>query len=185
MFNPFSIARRFKEMQSEIETLRDLLHRQGSTMAQEFMRLKNPELFPPNISEPLTEEQENIIKEFLENSKLPEQIRRDFMARGGYVGQRAMYRFGERTTDLMVPTDQVRSVRGPAAGVPGTASATVVVRAGEELRDMGDGLIARFGHIRVRPRITGLDDLIREENRLMDREAWDNMDLADIPNDKE
>lgn len=37
-----------------------------------------------NITDPLTPEQEKIFKEFNENSKLPEQIRRDF-ARGGQV----------------------------------------------------------------------------------------------------
>lgn len=148
MWNPFKTNQRLKDLQSEVDCLRDLLQKHSTTMAHELFKLKNPwyERSQSTVGQPLTEEQEKIVREFNENSKLPEQIRRGF-ASGGHIGMRAaLGRFGE------APSEQTRASDQYPSPTPGDVNIEV---------------------------------LIREEQRMMDREAWDQLDLDDIGKPKE
>lgn len=58
------------------------------------------------LGNPLTPEQEEIVKEFSENKSLPEQIRRHF-AHGGAFNRAATGRFGEAPSEQTRSTDQV------------------------------------------------------------------------------
>ena len=161
--NPFTMwweSRRDRKAMLEMATnigedMRQLLaqvtEHQTST-AHELFKLKNPwyERSQSTVGQPLTEEQEKIVREFNENSKLPEQIRRGF-ASGGHIGMRAsLGRFGE------APSEQTRSTDDVYAMEPGDVNVTVKI--------LGD---------------TDLDDLIREDNAQRDQEAAENQELLE------
>lgn len=148
MFNPFKTNQRLKDLQSEVDCLRDLLQKHATTMAHELFKLKNQwyERSQSTVGQPLTPEQEDIVREFNENRKLPEEIRRGF-ASGEHIGMRAaLGRFGE------APSEQTRASGQYPSPTPGDVNIEV---------------------------------LIREEQRMMDREAWDQLDLDDIGKPKE
>lgn len=99
MFNPFKTNRRLQELEKEVVKLQELVQKHATTVAHELYKLKNPHLHAEcNLQDPLTPEQEEIIKEFNKNIKLPEQIRRGF-ASGGYVGHRAAMFAGGMMTE--------------------------------------------------------------------------------------
>lgn len=137
------------------EDMRNLLEQVAKHQAEtahELFKLKNPWYgrAESTLGNPLTEEQEKIVKEFNENNKLPEQIRRSF-ASGGHIGMRAaLGRFGE------APSEQTRSTDSFHAIEPGNVNVTVKI--------LGD---------------TDLDDLIREDNAQRDQEAAENQELLE------
>lgn len=152
MWNPFKTNQRLKDLQSEVDCLRDLLQKHATTVAHELFKLKNPwyERSQSTVDNPLTPEQEDIVREFNENSKLPEQIRRSF-ASGGHIGMRAaLGRFGEAPSEQTRSSDDVHPVE------PGDVNVTVTI--------LGN---------------TDLDDLIREDNAQRDQEAAENQELLE------
>lgn len=145
-----ALQRQLAEVNKQLASLGAIIAQHQAVTAKEFFFLKNPGMKPTTVHEPLTEEQEKIVREFNENSKLPEQIRRGF-ASGGFVGMRAaLGRFGEAPSEQTRSTDQIRAVP------PGDVSVTVKV--------LGD---------------TDLDDLIREDNAQRDQEAAENQELLE------
>ena len=145
--NPFTM---WWEHRRNNQAIISLAKQVGKDMHEVRLRLdkleKKPAAMDSNLHEPLTPEQEDIVRIFNENRKLPEEIRRGF-ASGGHVGMRAaLGRFGE------APSEQTRR--------------------------------ADDVHL-VQPGDVNIEVLIREEQRVMDREAWDKLDLDDIPDPKE
>lgn len=161
--NPFTMwwetrkqNRQIMEMAKQVgEDMRNLLEQVAKHQAEtahELFKLKNPwyERSQSTLGNPLTKEQEDIVREFNENSKLPEQIRRSF-ASGGHIGMRAaLGRFGEAPSEQTRSTDAVHPVQ------PGNVNVTVKI--------LGD---------------TELDDLIREDNAQRDQEDWENRELLE------
>lgn len=203
-----------KQVGEDMRELLEQVAKHQAETAHELFKLKNPwyERSQATVDEPLTEEQEKIVKEFFENSNLPEQIRRNF-ASVGPVGMRAtLGRLGEAPSEQTRSTDAVHPVKS------GDVNATIQVI--NEVFDNPDyaalrkkiaemplsrkmanypGNCYRYPHLAIPPRNTAtgfrdpqppprqksMDELISEEQRVMDREAWDNMDLEDIPAPKE
>lgn len=86
-WNPFKTNQRLKDMQSEIDCLRDIFHKHCTTTAHELYKLKNPMLHmkAPQVSAPpMTEEEWNKVNKYFENNELNELFLRGF-ARGGPV----------------------------------------------------------------------------------------------------
>ena len=147
-----ALQRQLAEVNKQLASLGAIIAQHQATTGHELFKLKNPwyASAQSTLDKPLTEEQEKIVREFNENSKLPEQIRRGF-ASGGFVGMRAaLGRFGEAPSEQTRSTDQIRAVP------PGDVSVTVKV--------LGD---------------TDLDDLIREDNAQRDQEAAENQELLE------
>ena len=140
------LQRKLAEMNKTLASLGAIIAQHQAMTAKEFFFLKNPDVKPTTLHDPLTPEQEDIVREFNENRKLPEEIRRGF-ASGGHIGMRsALGRFGE------APSEQTRASDQYPSPTPGDVNIEV---------------------------------LIREEQRMMDREAWDQLDLDDIGKPKE
>ena len=145
-----ALQRQLTEVNKQLASLGAIIAQHQAVTAKEFFFLKNPGMKPTTVHEPLTEEQEKIVREFNENSKLPEQIRRGF-ASGGYVGMRsALGRFGE------VPSEQTRSTDAVHPVPPGDVNVLVKILCDTEL-----------------------DDLIREDNAQRDQEAAENQELLE------
>ena len=141
-----ALQRQLTEVNKQLASLGAIIAQHQAMTAKEFFFLKNTGVKPTTLHDPLTEEQEKIVREFNENSKLPEQIRRGF-ATGGHIGMRASIgRFGE------APSEQTRASDQYPSPIPGDVNIEV---------------------------------LIREDQRMMDREAWDQLDLDDIGKPKE
>ena len=137
-----ALQHQLTEVNKQLASLGAIIAQHQAMTAKEFFFLKNTGVKPTTLHDPLTEEQEKIVREFNENSKLPEQIRRGF-ASGGHIGMRAaLGRFGE------APSEQTRSTDDVYAMEPGDVNVTVKI--------LGD---------------TDLDDLIREDNAQRDQEA--------------
>lgn len=145
-----ALQKQLASLQACVNSLQAAVTQHQDATHRQFRVLKSP---PPRVStlqEPLTPEQEEILKEYNENNRLPGEIRRSF-ASGGSVGMRAaLGRFGEAPSEQTRRADDVHPVQ------PGDVSVTVKI--------MGD---------------TDLDDLIREDNAQRDREAWENQELTD------
>lgn len=193
--NPFTMwweSRRDRQAMIEMagkigEDMKELLARvteHQTNTAHELFKLKNPwyAAAQSTMDKPLTEEQEKIVKDFFENSKLPEQIRRGF-ATGGHTGMRsALGRFGE------APSEQTRSTDAVHPVPPGDVNVTVQVTGDypgncykhPHLDTPPLGTATGFRDPQPPPRQKSMDELIREEHRVMDREAWDQLDLDDI-----
>lgn len=141
-----ALQRQLTEVNKQLASLGAIIAQHQAMTAKEFFFLKNPGVKPTTLHDPLTPEQEKIVREFNENRKLPEQIRRGF-ATGGHIGMRAAIgRFGE------APSEQTRASDQYPSPTPGDVNIEV---------------------------------LIREDQRMMDREAWDQLDLDDIGKPKE
>lgn len=147
-----ALQRQLAEVNKQLASLGEIIAKHQATTGHELFKLKNPWYAgaQSTLDKPLTEEQEKIVKDFFENSKLPEQIRRGF-ASGGHIGMRAaLGRFGE------APSEQTRSTDDVYAMEPGDVNVTVKI--------LGD---------------TDLDDLIREDNAQRDQEAAENQELLE------
>lgn len=145
-----ALQRKLDEVNKQLASLGAIIAQHQAMTAKEFFFLKNPGVKPTTLHDPLTPEQEDIVREFNENRKLPEEIRRGF-ASGGYIGMRAaLGRFGEAPSEQTRSTDAVHPVQ------PGDVNVTVKI--------LGD---------------TDLDDLIREDNAQRDQEAAENQELLE------
>lgn len=145
-----ALQRQLAEVNKQLASLGAIIAQHQAMTAKDLHDLKWPQRRVSTLHDPLTTEQEKIVEEFNENSKLPEQIRRGF-ATGGWVGMRAaLGRFGE------APSEQTRSKDDIYAIEPGDVNVTVKI--------LGD---------------TDLDDLIREDNAQRDQEAAENQELLE------
>lgn len=125
-WNPFAmwtdhcaLVQRLARLEEVVQNLAGEVQRHQTMVGHELYKLKTPA--PPvrcTLHDPLTPEQEEIVKEFLETNNLPHQIQRNF-ARGGIAARVAVGRFGE------VPSEQTRStysVRALQEAIRGTES---------------------------------------------------------------
>jgi hypothetical protein len=116
-WNPFAmwsdhcaLVERLAKLEDQVERLEKAALDHATITSHELFKLKNP-WYGSTVEKPLTPEQEDIVKIFMENRKLPEEIRRGF-ASGGYFNRKAEGRFGE------VPSEQVRATDAQYDGTP-------------------------------------------------------------------
>lgn len=119
---------------ADMNKLRKELMEHQAMVGRELNELKyGKPAAPSTLGEPLTPEQEEIIKEFRKNNNLPEQIRRHF-ARGGAFNRSAVGRFGEAPSEQFRRTDQVDpAVYAYDADEPATQEVKVEITAPPDL----------------------------------------------------